>query len=572
MSQLSVLDWSIIIGYIVISLAAGLLIARRFKGAKSIIGYFVANRSLPWWLAGISMIASSFAIDTPLGITGMVASHGIQGVWFAWAFIIGGTGALSAFFFAFMLRRSEVITSAELIELRYSGKGAAFLRLFKAIFIGIVANALTLGWVMKAVTTFGEVGFGYNPMLILAVILAITLVYTTVSGMWGIVATDVLQYAISLFGVIALAVYAIKYVGGIDGLVEGINARYGLEEGTKRLNFIPRIDSSFFHMFIVFVTLKWWADPPNAILQRIVSSKNEKHASLATLIFSIGQFAINYWPMILVALVSLIVYPNLPKSEAEKGYVLLIFKLLPSGMLGIVLAAMIAALMSTIDTHINMGASYIVNDIYKRFINPEGDEKHYVLVSRIATVLMLLIAVVIAMNLDSVKSAWYWLSMLLAGYGFVTVIRWFWWRLNAWSEIVCMLTSFLGTILAKYVFNFSTFGWRFIFVVVFSLSLTVIATFLTKPSSKEVLLNFCKLVRPFPTFWGPIVKENPDLGWNPFFGKTLSMWLMGVVMIFSICFGTGHLVFTNYLYAIILYGIASFFGIIIYKMWPETLE
>jgi len=548
--HLSVLDWSILGGYLALALVVGIVFSRR--AGRSVDDYFVAGRRLPWWLAGMTMVASSFAIDTPLGITGMVARNGIQGVWYAWSYVFGGAGALGAFIFASLLRRSEVITSAEIAELRYSGPAAAGMRLFKSVYFGILLNAITLGWVIKAVWTVSDVVLGWNPHLTLGIILIITLTYTAASGMWGIAATDTLQFFIGFAGLIALLVYALHWVGGMPGLLAGFAERYGAET-PERLRFVPRSGSAFFETFLVFFFFRWWNNPPSAIHQRIVSSKDEKAASFATLTFAVLQFAINYWPMILIAMVSLVAFPNLPAGEAERGYPMLIVQLIPRGMLGLLLAAMLAAFMSTVDSHLNYGASYMLNDIYRRFIRRNASDAHYVRASRISTVLMLAVAVAVAYQLESVNQAWLYLTQLTAGYGFLVVIRWFWWRVNAWSEIAGLAASGLfGNLMSPRFGDLwgygdslrqLSYGSRFIIVLVATTAVWLLVTFLTPPSEEAHLVRFCRKVKPFPTFWGPMYRKYPDLGWNPYFRRSVLHFLFGSAAIFGICFGIGNMIF-----------------------------
>lgn len=552
--HLHTVDFIIIVGFLAVMFGLGMAFSRR--AGKNVDSFFVSGRRLPWWLAGISMVATGFAIDTPLGITGLVASHGIQGVWFAWSFIFGATGALGAFIFASLFRRSRIITTAELVEVRYSGEVASTLRFFKSIYFGILSNCIVMAWVMKAITVFVQGTLGWNPMIALVVLLAITIVYTAASGMWGVVATDFLQFWISLSGTILLAVFAMKYIGGLDGLVAGLTARYGEIKATSMLHFIPRFESAFFPIFIVFITLKWWSNPTEAVTQRIVSSKTPKDASLATFIFGLVHLGLNYWPMILVALVSLVVYPDLPKANAEQGYVLLMVKLLPTGLLGLMLAAMFAAFMSTIDSHVNVGAAFMINDMYRRFFHKGASDKHYVRASRVATVIMLCIAMVIAYYLENVKTAWYWLSKLTAGYGFILVIRWFWWRINAWSEIAALFGSLAGSLIEFFVVRRYwpdiPFGYQFLFVLLISTTSWLTVTLLTKPADDERLHKFCKLVKPYAFGWKPIAKKYDDIDWNPHFKKNVFQFFVGAIAIYCTCFALGSLLFKLYWNAAIL--------------------
>jgi SSS family solute:Na+ symporter len=559
--RLPTLDLGIILLYLFLALGAGVLFSRR--AGLSVDQFLVGGRRLPWWLAGTSMIASAFAIDTPLGITGLVAEYGIQGVWFAWSFMLGGAGVAGAFVFAALLRRSRIITTAELIELRYSGKPAAWLRLFKGIYFGVLQNCIIMAWVLKAVSTFGQAVLGWeNPFWALVLVLAITLLYTSMAGLWGIAVTDLLQYVISTVGTIALAVIALQHVGGIDGLLAGLAERYGPSEVNVRLQFIPRPDSSFFHVFLVFVLLKWWGNPPGAITQRIVSSKDERHASWATMFFSLVHFALNYWPMIMAALVSLVIYTNLPPAEAELGYARLIVDMLPSGLLGIMLASLTAAFMSTIDTHIHLGATYMVNDIYRRFLVRQASEAHYIRVSRAATVVMLIMTLILAQALESVRWAWEFLATMTAGYGTVVVLRWFWWRINAWGEISALLASF---VLSQTCELLRALGWSFMqgfgnrFLVVFfgTTLIWIFVTCLTPPTDPDTLQRFCRKVRPHPVLWGPIRESYPDLEWDERFGRVCLHWLLGVLGLIGVCFGTGHIIFGQVRVGAVLWGVAA---------------
>jgi Na+/proline symporter len=511
-----------------------------------------------------------------LGITGLVAKDGIAGVWYAWSFALGGAGALGAFIFASLLRRSEIITTAELIELRYDGRSAAFLRGFKGVYFGIFANAVTLGWIIRAVWTISAVvAPELNRHLLLGAILSVTLAYTAASGLWGIAATDLVQFFIGSIGSIALAVLAWNHIGGIENIIAGFVERYGAGPAADRLSFFPVAGTPFFVTFLVFITLKWWGNPPPAITQRIISSKNEKHASFATMIFSVVAFGINYWPMILVAMVSLIVYPDLKVPEA--GYAMLILKLVPTGFLGLMLASLMAAFMSTVDTHINFGASYMVNDLYRRFIMKKASEKHYVRASQVSTVLMLLLAVLISYNLDSVSEAWYYISMLTAGYGIVIVVRWFWWRVNAWAEIAALTSSGLGSTLLSPKFAKSVGYWnhipqmewqyRFLIVVAFCTVTWIVVCLFTKPSSEEHLKKFCAKVKPFPTFWGPIYKKYPELAWNRHFARSCINWALGAATVFCVCFGVGHLLFLNFAFGLLLLTVATILAIAILIIW-----
>ncbi|MCC6746014.1 MAG: Na+:solute symporter [Deltaproteobacteria bacterium] len=562
--HLSNLDIGIVIGYLAVSLVVGMIFSKR--ATRSIDDYFVGGRSMPWWLAGTSMIATALSIDTPLGITGLVAKHGVQGVWFAWSYIIGGAGAFGAFLFASLLRRSRIITSAELMELRYSGKEAAFLRAFKGIYFGILTTCISMAWGIKSVLVVSQEALGWNALPALAVIIAITLVYTAASGIWGVATTDFFQFIIATIGALVLAYYAVDSVGGLSAIPTGLAARYG-GEAAERLHFLPRPGTEFFQTFLVFMTLKWWGNPSGVETQRIAACKDEKHATFATMLFTVVHFAMNYWPMILAALVSLIAFPTLPADKAEQGYAMLMVKLLPKGMLGVMIASQAAAFMSTIESQMNMGASYMVNDLYRRFIRPEASKRHFVLAGQACTVLMLGLAVLVAFFMKSVQSAWYYLAMLTAGYGFVVVARWFWWRVNAWAEIAGLVGSGVGTFLASHVLPFQSYGTKYLFAAGLSIASWVTVALLTPPTTLERLGEFCRVVRPYPTFWGPVRKAFPEIVWSTSLGRNVGLWIVGSACAFCVCFGLGHLLLGSVGTAWTLLGAAGIGLLVVLRYW-----
>ncbi len=536
--KLATIDITIIVAYVVLAVGAGLYLSR--KATKSVADYFVGGRNLPWWLAGTSMVASAFAIDTPFGITGLVARNGVQGVWFAWAYAIGGAGTFGAFIFAALLRRSNIITTAELIELRYDGDAAAFLRGFKGIYFGVIQLSIGMGWVLRSVVKVSQEALGWDLVPTLIVIGVITIIYTTASGFLGVAITDFFQFWLGALGSILLAYFAVKSEGGLAAVVEGVQHRYGAIEGIRRLQFVPRPGDGFFHVFIVFISLKWWGNPPASLTQRVMSTKNERHAAFSMLFFSTIHFALNYWPMILVALISLVRYPDLAVVDAEQGYAKLLVTVLPPGALGIALAALTAAFMSTIDTQANTGASFMINDIYRRFLKRDASTAHYVRASQVATVLMLVLALVMFHYMTSVKAAWEYVATMTAGYGFVVVARWFWWRINAWAELASLVGSALGSFLANHVLDLGSFGARFTFVAVISTISWIIASLVTKPPDLERLASFCRAVKPYPAFWGPVIERYPDIEWSSGLGRHVGFWFVGLASVFALSFGVGH--------------------------------
>ncbi|MCB9557427.1 MAG: Na+:solute symporter [Deltaproteobacteria bacterium] len=563
---LATIDLVIVVGYVVVSVGIGLYFSRR--ATKSVEEYFVAGRSLPWWLAGVSMIASAFAIDTPLGIAGLVERDGIQGVWFAWTYIIGGAGTFGAFVFAALLRRSDIVTTAELIELRYAGRGAALLRGFKGVYFGVLSVAISMGWVMRSVLVIAEQSFGWDATWTLVIVIGLTIAYTTTSGLWGVAVTDFIQFFVGSAGSIALAYYALGSAGGISGLVAALGTRYGVSEAQRRLRFLPRPDDRMFYKFLVFVTLKWWGNPPAALNQRLMSTKDERHATFSQLLFTVVHFALNYWPMILVALVAITTFPE---RKAEHAYALLLVKVLPSGMLGLMLASITAAFMSTIDTQANTGASFIVTDIYRRFIKRNASTAHYVRASQIGTLVMLGLAVVIAIFMDSVKGAWEYLATMTAGYGFVVVARWFWWRISAWTEFAALAGSAVGSLIANHVLvdQLTSFGARFGFVAAFSTACWIGVTLVTPPPDLDSLARFCRMVRPFPMGWGPVREKYDDIRWSLDGARRFGLWGVGLVLVFSLCFGSGYLLFGELARGVplVVVGILCLFAVKVF--WPD---
>lgn len=451
------IDWSIIISYILFSLGVGIYFSKR--AASSTEEYFLSGRSLPWWVVGTSMVATTFAADTPLAITEFVRGPGIWQNWFWWNMLL--SGLLSVFLFSRLWRRAEVLTDNELLELRYTGKPAAFLRAFKAGYFAILYNFIVMGWVINAMASVVSVVMNVNQWTAIWCCVLIALIYSILSGFWGVVVTDFVQFIIAMFGSIALAVISLNYIGGMDILLQKINslALNGVSAHDSTLKFIPPIPDagitsisfweSPFSKFIIFITVMWWSnhgtDGGGYIIQRMSSAKNEKHALLATLWFNIAHYSLRIWPWIIVAMVSIVMFPKIPNEFQEMGvkvgYPLVLNALLGPGLKGILVVSFLAAFMSTIDTHLNWGTSYIINDIYKRFLVKEKSQKHYVLASKITTVIMMFFAALVALNMQSISKAWEFIFAMGAGIGLVLIMRWFWWRINAWSELSALITS-----------------------------------------------------------------------------------------------------------------------------------
>ena len=547
-------DWAVVAAYFAFNLAIGLYYKAR--AGSSVSEFFLSGRNVPWWLAGTSMVATTFAADTPLAVTGMVAVGGIAGNWLWWCFV--ASGMLTVFFYARLWRRSGVMTDIEFSEIRYSGKPAAFLRGFRALYLGIPINCIILGWVNKAMVDILMLVLGITKLQALTIVIgmiALTSFISTLSGLWGVLVTDLFQFVIKMSMVIALAVFAVRAVGGIDQMkakLLAIDATRG-NQGSV-LNFVPDRNSAWMPLitFLVYISLNWWAtwypgaEPGGGgyIAQRMFSAKDEKNSLLATLWFNIAHYALRPWPWILVALASLILFPGLEKPET--GYVRVMIAYLPPSLRGLMIAAFAAAYMSTIATQLNWGASYLVNDFYRRFLKPRASEHHYVSVSKWATVLLTLISAVVTFYMDSIAGAWKLLIVTGAGTGSVLILRWYWWRINAWSEISAMIAAFVVSVALQTVGGFDKdkpvdFAWIMIITVAITTVVWLAATFLTRPERQDVLIAFYARTRPSAAGWGPIARLKPEIKPARDGLSNLLDWIAGCVLIYGVLFGTGKL-------------------------------
>lgn len=535
--QFSVLDYSVLGGYLLAVFVLAVWLTRRAGASEE--GFFAAGRDLPWWLAGVSLIATSFSIDTPMGIAGLVESHGIAGVWFAWCFAIGGAGMLGYALFSELWRRSGVLTDAELVELRYSGRSAAGLRLIKGVYFGVFINAWTLAWILKAVTTLGTRLLGQPPLLVLGFVLIVTLAYCMAAGLWGIAVSDLPQYLLILTAMVGLAVLGLRRVGGVSGLETGLVARFG-PEGASKLAFVPGPGNPVFTTFLAYVLILWWAhknaNAAGPVVQRLIACRDERGARRSTLLFTFATFALNYWPMIVVALCALALFPTL---AAEEGFVQLFREELPPGLRGLGAAALLAAFMSTVDSHLNLAAAYLVHDVVKRFWRPSATERELVRWARWSTAAVLLLAIWLSTQLESVASAWLLLATLTSGYGLVTLLRWFWWRINAWSEIAALVASTLVTLAVRRWMGPQNFAGELLWVVGLSTPVWVLVTFCTAPTNSQTLEKFVQRVRPWG-WWGSHGRGRSG------FGRRLALWLSGVVMVLSVNFALGSWIFQRW--------------------------
>ncbi|MDQ7048965.1 MAG: sodium:solute symporter family protein [Enterobacterales bacterium] len=462
---------------------------------------------MPWWLLGVSMAATNFSIDTPIAVTKFVAQEGIGGVWFMWSSAI--SAVLVTFFFSRLWRRSEVITDAQIIEKRYSGNSAKYLRLFKGIYFGVIFNAFIMGWVFlslaKVMAGITDIDIDY----ILWPTVILVFVYSVSAGFYGVVVTDFFQYFIALIGSIFLAYYSLQHVGGVDGLIEGLQ---GSSAGPSLLNFMPSLEDNSLmplSVFLVYILMQWWAhkysDGGGKHIQRLLSAKNEQEAFKGSALFTVLTYIFQMWPWIITALCGVLVFEGI--SDPEMIYPKMMVEVLPHGLLGLVFVGLLGAFMSTIDTHLNLGGSYIVNDIYKRFMVKEASNKHYILVSRISMALLLLIAVIISKNLDSVAGAWKFLLTFASGAGLTWIIRWFWWRANAWTEFSGMIASGVSASFIHYYYPDWLYSEKLVVTVSISTFTWLIVTFLTKPVSEKKLIEFVHLVRPGYFGWKSIYQK-----------------------------------------------------------------
>jgi Na+/proline symporter len=556
------LDWSAIVLYLGITLALGLYF--RSRSAKSVDDYFVSGRNVSWWLAGTSMVATTFAADTPLVVTGLVYTQGIAGNWLWWAFLL--SGMMTVFLFARLWRRSGLLTDVEFAEMRYSGKPAAFLRGFRAIYLGLLMNCLILGWVTKAMTSIVAVTLSVSDRSALAIcvlfLIPFTGLYVALGGLWGVLWTDLFQFALKMAIVIGVAWYAVAAAGGMNTLLARLaDMRTAAGPGAgDATSFFPDFSRPFSQeglwllpviTFVVNIGLQWWAfwypgaEPGGGgyIAQRIFSAKDEKNGLLAVLWFNVAHYALRPWPWILTALAAVVLYPHL--EHPETGYMLIVGQHVPPALRGIVIAGFMAAFMSTIATQLNWGASYLVSDFYRRFIKPNADDKHYVLISRLATVLLVIASAAVSVLLSDIRSGWQVVLEVGAGTGGVYLLRWYWWRINAWSEISAMATALAVTIWLRWTEPFSgtnpvVFAKTALTTTVITTLVWLVVTYITKAEPEAVLLKFYRSVRPQITGWQPLARLAPEVPPTRDLGRNLLSWVLGCVMVYLALFGLGH--------------------------------
>jgi len=572
--ELSFIDWVIIFSFFAIFIVIGLFFTKR--SGKNSKEYFLSGRNMPWWLLGTSMVATTFSADTPNLVANIVREDGVSGNWVWWAFLI--TGMMTVFFYARLWRRSEVLTDLEFYELRYSGKEATFLRAFRALYLGVFFNVMIMATVCLAGIKIGGILLGLSPFECVFYSSIITVFYSSLGGLRTVIITDLIQFVLAMIGSIWACVYLVNLeeIGGLNQLISN-------DLISDKLNFLPDFNDyeTLITVLIIPIAVQWWAvwypgaEPGGGgyIAQRMLSAKNERNAINATLFFNIAHYAIRPWPWILIALASLIIYPSLSDIESafpnvdssiighDIAYPAMLSKL-PSGLLGIVLASLSAAFMSTISSHLNWGASYISIDFYKRFIYSEASEKEIVLVGRISTVFLMILAGFVALELNDALDAFQILLQIGAGTGSIFLLRWFWWRVNAYSEITGMSVSFLVAIyfhsIHERIFGFTFESHYELVLSVFITTLSwILVTLLTKPTENSRLFEFYKKIKPYGIGWNKFLKnnnidvKNKELKESPM-SDLLSMFL-GIVIVYSGLFGTGYLLYGNITFSLILF-------------------
>ena len=586
--NLTTLDWSFVFGFFIISLLIGLWASR--KAGKSSAEFFLSGRNMPWWLLGVSMVATTFSADTPNLVTDIVRKNGIGGNWVWWAFLL--TGMLTVFVYAKLWRRSGILTDLEFYELRYSGRAAAFLRGFRAIYLGVFFNIMIMATVTLAAIKIGGVLLGLDPIQTVLIASIVTVAYTSLGGLRGVILTDFFQFGIAMVGVIwaAAIIVNLPEIGSLHNLLTHENV-------AGKLNFLPDFSdtSVVVPLFIMPLAVQWWAvwypgaEPGGGgyIVQRMLSAKDENNAVSATLFFNIAHYALRPWPWIIIALGSLVVFPDLDSLRQAFPNVAdsvvdddlafsAMLTFLPSGLLGLVIASLIAAFMSTISTHLNWGSSYVVNDFYKRFLNPEATERQLVAWGRISTVVLMFFAALLALALTNALQAFNILLQIGAGTGLIFILRWFWWRINAWTEIAAMIVSFLVALVFELGYPEVAAHVKLLTGIAITTTVWLLVTLNTAPTDQQTLLSFYKLIKPWPRGWRPVIDraiaegdlqpEEVHPGQLPL---ELSCMVAGVFLVYGALFATGYWIYGETVNALIGSAVALAAGFFLYRTWPQ---
>ena len=597
MITLSNLDYAIIIALFAVILFIGIYVGK--TAGKNTNQYFLSGRNMPWWLLGLSMVATTFSTDTPNLVTDIVRTNGVSGNWVWWAFLL--TGLLTVFVYAKLWRKSEVKTDIEFYELRYGGKPARFLRAFRAIYLGVLFNILAMAGVTLAAIKIGQVMLGLSPITTVVIAGFITVIFSTIGGFKGVVYTDFILFFIAMIGAFGAAYYVVGMpeIGGLEALIQHENVK-------DKLHILPKLDDTetLITLLIIPLAVQWWsswypgAEPGGGgyIAQRMLAAKDENHAIGATFFFNVMHYALRPWPWIIVALASLVLFPDLlsiqeafPNVTEDKlghdlAYSAMLTKL-PSGLLGLVLASLVAAYMSTISTHLNWGASYIVSDFYHQQIHHNASERRLVNVGRLTTVALMVISAIIALILSNALQLFNIILMFGAGTGLIFILRWFWWRINAWTEISAMIASGLISVLLTFTsLGELVFGetaifpeyMKFPFVVFSSSIIWLTVTLITKPEKKKVLYSFYKKIQPGGPGWNKIIKsaqeENEEIisseeKWSVPNG--ILALIMGCIAIYSCMFAVGNLIYGNYQRTFILGATMLIFVFLLKKIWSK---
>ena len=567
------LDLFVLAGYFAMTLAVGLYFARRAR--RSMLDYFLSARSMPWWIAGTAMVATTFSADTPLAVTEMVAKNGVAGNWLWWSML--ASGMLTVFFFAKLWRRAAVVTDVELAELRYSGRPAAFLRGFRAAYLGLLVNVLIMGWVNLGMAKVLGGMLGVSKWAALVICLLLTALYTVLSGYWGVASANGLQYLFEMGGAIVLAVVSVAAVGGIDAMKARVGAahpafagpgsRFGSAEAILSV-WPPSVDAAWVLPAVTFATLlgvSWWASwYPGAepggggyVAQNMLACRDERHSRAAALYFNVAHYAIRSWPWVVTALCSLAIYGGSLRNAAgveDPGlnYVQMMVDYLPGGLRGFMLASFAAAYMSTQATQMNWGSSYLVNDLYRRFVKKGASERHYVLASRAATALTVVLSLVVTIFMNQISKVWELLLTLGAGTGLVYILRWYWWRVNAWSEVAAMASALVTSIGLRSLgsrypaFDPATprgFAMTLVTTTAVTTAVWLGATFGTRPEPRAKLLAFYETVRPAGPGWKHIAGAEAVAERRGEIGRNLVFWLLGTAFVYSLMFATGAVIF-----------------------------
>lgn len=587
--QLQTIDWAIICGYFLITILIGLWASK--KAGTSSSEFFLSGRNMPWWLLGISMVATTFSADTPNLVTDIVRKNGVSGNWIWWAFLL--TGMLTVFLYAKLWRRSGVMTDLEFYELRYSGKPAAFLRIFRAIYLGVLFNVVVMATVCLAAIKIGGVMFDLSAIETLGIACVVTVLYSVTGGLRGILFTDFFQFILAMVGTLLAAIYILDLpeIGGLSNLLSQ-------DVIQEKMAFIPQDDNMFLTLFLLPISVQWWASYyPGAepggggyIAQRMLAAKDEKNAVTATFVFNIMHYALRPWPWILIAFASIIIFPD-HASLAEKfpnisadiinddlAYPAML-TFLPAGLIGVILASLFAGFMSTISSHLNWGSSYIVNDVYHRFVNPNASQSTLVALGRISTAVMMILGALLALTLKNAESAFQLIIMLGAGTGLIYILRWFWWRINAYTEIAAMICSFVIALFFHLYYTGTSPGeagylpghYKLLFNIGITTIVWLIVTFMTRPTDNDKLVSFYNKIFPFSPGWSAIIRKNDLEVKSESFGSKLVAMVLGSVLVYGALFGVGYFIYGETTYGIAALSASIVSGLILAKLWGKVV-